>query len=1008
MPNPRAQQNPSFFSPGGLQGLADMGRGVARGAIAEGVGGFSDMAQQLKDIRAGGMVPAMLARTLAQTPTSEELSHYLRGMTPNPLTQPDRAHTAAMGQAMGSIPAGMAAGAAAPKAGNALQKMMSEFGRMKKAQNVMPSAPPPAAEILKGPSPDITSDRSFKNGGAVNVPKMAFGGMFNAPKTVTPQSPGQYTGINPMASGLGSMLQQSQARNAETNRMQLARDAQFAGQPAAMQQRRQQLAGLKNTRLDNLAKQMSTYKPPAGANGGLVMEDGNRIQANMIGRSTDNAGVPHMAQGGLARMQVGGASPKLKRGVEEATDFLMNKIYGTKAPRPLIDEALSVGLKKELVRSPEELNEILSRLDDPVRVAPAKAAVPFDIPRAAPKTDAEIRAMAERVARQQTGEFVKGKKTDNLAGRSKAEVNRLSNLSYDLQTHKNLPPVEVVDPSHGDILATTPGDQSVSDAILLRVGSDPIGSLQQGGSRYGLGQLDRPSSLMAGWKSNLSASRATQNRIDRAADYYDPVRVLGTYYGMGTDAMNFAQHFADANLLAIRNRINNDRMSPDQINEFNELIRKGFKKKDKVVGPFPDFPGIENTEDAYIYMLNNSEARKWFNNRMKTPAVTKKLNMPDGKEIEWAISEPELRNLEPFTTGHSIVQYRPNEPIFRDVGHGTYTHGIPGTFLGRQEVMTPFQLSYPDAYQFLKKNYKPSDVMTTSQKVPQIQVVDQQWLDEYGKYKDYLRQMRGYKKGGKVKKMQAGGIAKAVEAGIQAIGKGGKKTITSAVDPSTDLLTRLQEGDRTTILPMPNRWFLDPKNNPGVQKMVEKVLQVNNMQRSDFPSGAFVNPRTGEILDRKVMEDVGVVINPNTGRPVMSATKEVDTVLGDRKKGRITKSNLVRKQLYDPEGDQLLKDVDFIATIEQGGMGHKYGLGMEYANPTMMYNTMSGDNPTLRPKSQGDVFGIGDIVGRVLMKSSGMPHDVYESLFVAPKGSDVPGVKLSKKKGGRVNKRGSR
>ena len=448
MPNPRAQQNPSFFSPGGLQGLADMGRGVARGAIAEGVGGFSDMAQQLKDIRAGGVSPAMLARTLAQTPTSEELSHYLRGMTPNPLTQPDRAHTAAMGQAMGSIPAGMAAGAAAPKAGNALQKMMSEFGRVQKAQNVMPSAPPPAAEILKGPDPDLMrvysgqripiegkfdimradphasmgrafytaelpryankftgnqpganvvpvdvdrnkmlmfdktydtpqgqmegldyydmlrrqaiakpgvgkdmirqeildagfagtqmpnatgkayaiydpsvaqdmSGRSFKNGGAVNVPKMAFGGMFNAPKTVTPPSPGQYTGINPMASGLGSMLQQSQARNAETNRMQLARDAQFAGQPAAMQQRRQQLAGLKNTRLDNLAKQMSTYKPPAGANGGLVMEEGNRIQANMIGRSTDNAGVPMMASGGLARMQAGGLA-KVGKSIQRA------------------------------------------------------------------------------------------------------------------------------------------------------------------------------------------------------------------------------------------------------------------------------------------------------------------------------------------------------------------------------------------------------------------------------------------------------------------------------------------------------------------------------------------------------------------------------------------------------------------------------------------------------------------------------------------------------------------
>ncbi|NDE54848.1 MAG: hypothetical protein EB069_09805, partial [Actinobacteria bacterium] len=494
----------------------------------------------------------------------------------------------------------------------------------------MPNATGKAYAIYDPSAAQDMSGRSFKYGGVVDVPKMAFGGIFGKriplPKTEFPGTTNAYTGINPMATGLGEMLQQSQERNLESGRLSDLRNAQFAGQPAAMQQRRQQLADLKNTRLDNLAKQMSTYKPPVGADGGLVMEDGNRIQANFIGQSRDNAGVPQMAQGGLARMQVGGVPPKFKRGVEEATEFLMNKIYGTKAPRPLIDEAMSVGLKKDLVRSPEELNEILSRIDDPVRVAPTKAAVPFDIPRAAPKTDAEIRAMAERVARQQTGQFVKGKKTDNLAGRSKAEVNRLSNLSYDLQTHKNLPPVEVVDPSHGDILATTPGDQSVSDAILLRVGSDPIGSLQQGGSRYGLGQLDRPSSLMAGWKSNLSASRSTQNRIDRAADYHDPVRVLGTYYGMGTDAMNFAQHFADANLLAIRNRINNDRMSPDQINEFNELIRKGFKKKDKVVGPFPDFPGIENTEDAYIYMLNNSEARKWFNNRMKTPAVTKKLN----------------------------------------------------------------------------------------------------------------------------------------------------------------------------------------------------------------------------------------------------------------------------------------------------------------------------------------------------------------------------------------------
>jgi hypothetical protein len=265
-------------------------------------------------------------------------------------------------------------------------------------------------------------------------------------------------------------------------------------------------------------------------------------------------------------------------------------------------------------------------------------------------------------------------------------------------------------------------------------------------------------------------------------------------------------------------------------------------------------------------------------------------------------------------------------------------------------------------------------------------------------------QKAGYKKGGKVKKMQAGGIAKAVKSGLQALDKPAKQTITSAIDPSTDLASRLTEQGRTSILPIPNRWFLQPEKFPQMQGLVEKVLQVNNMQRSDFPSGAFVNPRTGEILDKRMMEDVGVVIDPKTNRPIMSAKREIETDLSDRKKGSITKSNLVRRQLYKPEGDPLLDELKFIATIEQSGAGHKYGLGTEYATPVEMFNTMTGENPTLRPKSRGDIFGIGDIVGRVTI-GKGQPHDVYESLLVAPKGSDVEGVKLSKKKGGMVRRR---
>jgi hypothetical protein len=1167
MPNPNAQKNPSFFLPEALQGLADMGRGAVRGALAEGLGGMGDFTQSMKDVRMAGFMPAMLARGL-QGPTSEELNQDLRGITPNPLTQPDRAHTARMGQTLGTIPASVAGGVGTNAAA---QKAMAKLSSMQKVESVMPKAPKPVAEILKGPDPDLMrvysgqripiegkfdimradphasmgrafytaelpryankftgnqpganvtpvdvdrnrmlmfdkmydtpqgkmegldyydmlrrqamvkpgigkdmirqeildagfagtqmpnatgkayaiydtsaaqdmSGRGFAKGGMVTgrhnddgsgaigadswradnasdgVPRMAFGGFFNAPKappagsiTIDPIESAPYQGINPMASGLGQQVFENKLKQDSSDFMALQRQNRFANQGADRLARQNQLAAAKTARLNALAPKLSTYVAPKAQGGLAHMAGGGVVRMSKGGRF----GVPIEAAAKVFKA-LPGQSFQGKTGLSALSPDEEARRIIAKMDQPTVEDALAK------ISKPSNLEEALKQKKAPAvkKVKPeTEASVPFSIPRAAPKTDTEIRDIAERVARQQLGEHVRGKTSSNLAGRSMAEVERLKQLEYELTPNKQLPPVQIVEPMYGDVNVAIPGDQSISDTILTSIRGEPIGALQQGGSRYGLGQLDRPLYAQAAWKSNIAASRGLQNRVDRLAKYYekmsesqkfdyDPTRILGTYFGMGTDAMNYAQHFTDANLRAIQNRIKSGLMSDADIQQFNEIIRKGNPSVEgKKGGPFPDFPGIENMEESYIAMTNDPNMRKWFNNRMKTPSITEKLNMPDGKEIEWAISETELRNLEPFTTGHSIVQLRPGEQIALDPGHITYTHRIPGKMLGRQQELSPIEMSHPDTIEFLRKNYKPSEVITTAQKIFPVQRVDQQYMDEMGKYQQYLRDIRGFKKGGKPKKMQAGGIAKAVKSGIQALEKPAKQTITSAIDPTTDIASRLTQPDRVNLLPMPSRWFLDPKNNPGVQKLVEKVLEVNNMKRSDFYSGAFVNPRTGEVMDKKVMQDVGVLINPMTGRPMMSAEKETDLTIGDRKKGSITKSNLVRKQLYETEGDPILKDLDFLVAIEQSGMGHKYGLATEYATPAEMFNTMTGDNPTLRPKSQGDVFGIGDIVGRMSMKSSKMPHDVYESLLIAPKGSDVQGVKLSKKHGGRVKGR---
>jgi hypothetical protein len=257
------------------------------------------------------------------------------------------------------------------------------------------------------------------------------------------------------------------------------------------------------------------------------------------------------------------------------------------------------------------------------------------------------------------------------------------------------------------------------------------------------------------------------------------------------------------------------------------------------------------------------------------------------------------------------------------------------------------------------------------------------------KYREHNPPQQEMAQGGSVQHFQVGG--KALSSGLEA------------------LQGLIKAEGRTPIVPMPNRWFTKPEDFPHLQGMVGKVLDKNQMSRDAFHSGAFVDPRTGQILDSNIYNNVGVLVDPFTGKPMMSAgdLSGIESLkdLGN-KAGNQTMSNLVRQGLFKHTGgDQMLSNTPFIATIEQGGMGHKYGLGTEYANPTQLYNTMRGDNPTLRPKSRGDVFGMGDVVGQVQVGGpKGLTHDVYEKLFVAPKGSDVPGVKLSKAEGGEVKK----
>jgi hypothetical protein len=380
-------------------------------------------------------------------------------------------------------------------------------------------------------------------------------------------------------------------------------------------------------------------------------------------------------------------------------------------------------------------------------------ALPLNLPRAPNLPPQEITKTADRIARQQMGQHVRRvpDKSENLAGRSVKEVEKLQKMQVDIQPTKQIPTPTVVPERVGDVRIALPGDISIADQMLMSVDNLPVGSVQEGGPLYGAGKQDLDDPRF--WASNEGPAQIFQNKVTDLSYMYETPEIMALHLAMGHDAMNFAQHFADANLLAIQA----SNVHPKAVEMFNKMIREGYEKKNKKTGErirfaFPDFPGIENYKESYEAMQNNPEMRKWFNERMKTEKDTAPLGLPSGKEIEYAIMEPALRNMEHSLTGLSVGRMKPGASLIPGSKHQTYSHDIAGEALGRTKELTPIELAFPDASAYILSTKRPQDFTSTIQKLFPHQVVDDQYINQLGEYYTRLKQIRGYKKGGEVKK----------------------------------------------------------------------------------------------------------------------------------------------------------------------------------------------------------------------------------------------------------------
>jgi hypothetical protein len=403
------------------------------------------------------------------------------------------------------------------------------------------------------------------------------------------------------------------------------------------------------------------------------------------------------------------------------------------------------------------------------KAAEAKQPVPLVLPPAKPMTKEEMRPIAQRMASQMTGEFVRPdpKMSFNPAGKSRKIFEREKNLPVGVVYKAPEAPAPIVDieKQQGSVLVGVPGDPTIGSAAragtLMQV---PVGTaelkrlgdveLEQGvqlfgGPRYGAGMPDQHF-----WASGLGAARAIQNRITDLSKVHE-APVLGQYIKMSPESTNFALHNLDA-LLAYQ--------QPEKLSKTKrEMLEREIRKGSPKYGSFPGFAGFDDPIDVLLQAQVDSNLRKHIAETLMKPTVTEKLGLRPGSDVLFGITEPSLRNIETGASGFSVGKMVPGADLSKyPTAHPTYDVDIPGQFIGQTKYPIPAEVAFPSSMSYARSQLKPGVQEFNMLKfVGPREKIDQQYIDQMKMYEELMKEYTGKKKGGAVKKPKAGALAQA-------------------------------------------------------------------------------------------------------------------------------------------------------------------------------------------------------------------------------------------------------
>ena len=289
-----------------------------------------------------------------------------------------------------------------------------------------------------------------------------------------------------------------------------------------------------------------------------------------------------------------------------------------------------------------------------------------------------------------------------------------------------------------NVLINLVGDKTRAGGVITEIGGKkleiPVNS--QGGRDYGRSQAQMQDESV--WASAGGIPQSIQNKIDEAGREADNV-YLG-YVSMGGASDAVSHHMSDAILEQIKVG-DITKKSKKLFDDHVKNIKIKNDKTKKIEQPLKDWPGLDSPNISDYVAALPQGARGVFTKAMDK-ASWRRLGFPDIAETRYALTDPELLGLPSGYGGQFIGRGRPGSLVDETPSyvHETYPNTIKGDYVGALDDPLPRQVMFPEFHRARRAEGK--DVVPDDRAfnigAPQVQKLDQEWLDGVMSYYDDL------------------------------------------------------------------------------------------------------------------------------------------------------------------------------------------------------------------------------------------------------------------------------